>query len=212
VLILRYFCAIFGLLSGTTSSPASHLVHRLQPCQQLERIRHDDPAVILAAPPSMLAPFCVDASGGLLALASLDSCRTLGNHSTKAKHTTLAPDHSGDNLVTYDSFRSAHFASLISETFFETITARCTSTCNTSQLCRPSPCEKKRVLSSPVRARTVAALTATLPSSVPFTFKKECVPVRWERELSDTDDTVHHFYCLIPHTGLLFAIQDWCVP
>jgi hypothetical protein len=27
-----------------------------------------------------------------------------------------------------------------------------------------------------------------------------------------TDDTVHHFYCLVAYTGLLFAIQDWCVP
>jgi hypothetical protein len=61
--------------------------------QQFQRNRHDDPAVVLAAPASMRAPWGVHASGGLLALASLDSYHTLGISSTTVKPVTLAPCH-----------------------------------------------------------------------------------------------------------------------
>jgi len=41
-----------------------------------------------------MPPWGAHARGGLLALASLDSCHTLGNSSTKSKPATLAPYHS----------------------------------------------------------------------------------------------------------------------
>jgi hypothetical protein len=60
---------------------------------RLQHNRHYDPAVVLAAPASMRAPWGAHASGGPLALASLDNCHALGISRTKAKPATLAPCH-----------------------------------------------------------------------------------------------------------------------
>jgi hypothetical protein len=79
--------------AGTVSSPVSLWVHHrlqlFQPWQHLELIRHDDLAVVLAAPASMRAPWGACSRLELVVLVSFHNCHcTLHNQSISGKPPT----------------------------------------------------------------------------------------------------------------------------
>ncbi len=94
-----------------------HRLQLFQTWQQLERIGHDDPAVVLTAPASKRSPWGDSWRFELMTLVSFHSCHTLRKQNISAKPPTHHHDRyvhvTGDSFVTNGSARIARLISSI---------------------------------------------------------------------------------------------------
>ena len=82
-------CSTFGASGFTVAAEAASAAAFWQ---ELQRNRHDDPAVVLAAPASMRAPWGARWRLELVALVSFHRCHTLRKQSMSAKPPTQHHD------------------------------------------------------------------------------------------------------------------------